>query len=246
MQRPILYQYFDKKASTLLSNYDLSSEQKASINLGNNREIFINEFLGSSLPPKLSVQTGEIWDKSGFKTGQLDTIIVRDDAPSLDFGKINAYLAEGVFAVIEVKSNLTINKLKEAYKTLKQVHQLQIPAPTITMGGNNLKRPLRILFAYKGAQWDTLGRELDKNNIGETFDLICILSRGVWVRRGRLMFAYQKDTGKRIPKDFIIETNAAALGFMYYYLVQYGTSFSTGSIQLEEYFKPLEKWGKDV
>jgi hypothetical protein len=244
MTKPILFSYFEKKSQELLAKFNTSCEQNASRNLGDNREIFINDFLKSSLPPKLTVQSGEILDNKDLKTGQLDTIITRDDAPSLDFGGKNTYLAEGVFGVIEVKSNLTKDKVKEAAKTLQKVSKLEISHPTVTMGGHTLKRPLRIVFAYKGATWATIQKTLDEENIGDLFDLICILDKGVLVRRGRLLFAYDKTTGNKIEKDFILETKASALGFFYYYLVQYGIGFSTGSIKLEDYFQPLEKWGK--
>jgi hypothetical protein len=245
MDRPILYSYFEKKADELLANFKLSSEQRASRNIGDNREIFINNFLQNSLPPKLSVRNGEIWDKDGWKTGQIDTLIIRDDAPSLDFGGKNVYLAEGIFAIIEVKSNLTIEKLKEAIKSLENVKQLSIPKPTVTIGGYNLGRPLRIVFAYSGATWETINKYLVENNKSELFDLICILDKGVLVRRGRLIFPYDKTTGEKFKKDIIVETKASSLGFLYYYyLIQYGSSFSAGNIDLQYYFQPLENWGK--
>lgn len=242
MDNPILYSYFDKKANELIANFNLTTDQKASRNVGDNREIFINNFLHHSLPPKLSVRNGEVWDKNGQKTGQLDTLIIRNDAPSLDYGGRNVYLAEGVFAVIEIKSNLTTEKLKEAINTLEKVEQLSIPKPTVTIGGHNLGRPLRIVFAYFGSSWETIGKYLDENNKGELLDLICILDKGVLARRDRLIFPYDKVTGEKFEKDIIVETKAASLGFLYYYLVQYGSSFSTGSIDLQDYFQPLEKW----
>lgn len=244
MDEPILYSYFDKKAGELIANFKLSAEQRASRNVGDNREIFISNFLQNSLPPKFFVKSGEVWDKNGQKTGQLDTIIIRDDTPSLDFGGKNVYLAEGVFAIIEVKSKLTIEKLKEAIKTLERVEQLSISKPTVTIGGHNLERPLRVVFAYSGSSWATIEKYLDENNKGNLFDLICILDKGVFAKRGRLIFPYDKISGEKIEKDIIIETKAASLGFLYYYLVQYGSSFSAGSIDLQDYFQPLEKWGK--
>ena len=45
MTKPILYDFFYKKAEALLSLYSLSGEQKSSINIGDNREIFLNKFL---------------------------------------------------------------------------------------------------------------------------------------------------------------------------------------------------------
>ena len=110
IMKPILFDYFRKTAKVLEANYDRSSEQNASSKLGKNRESFCNLFLNTVLPPKLKIKSGEIWDSKGIKTGQLDLIIIRDDAPSLEFGSDNTYLAEGVLSIIEIKSQLDPNK----------------------------------------------------------------------------------------------------------------------------------------
>ena len=107
MNKSILYDYFDSIANELLSEFESSRLQKSSQDIGDNRESFINNFLKDCLPTKFHFGKGEIWDNKENKTGQLDIIIVREDAPKLYFGSRNAYLGEGVFAVIEVKSNLT-------------------------------------------------------------------------------------------------------------------------------------------
>jgi hypothetical protein len=244
MTKPILFSYFNKKAKELLAKYNTSKEQRASRNLGDNREIFVNDFLKSCLPPKLKVCSGEVIDNQGVKTGQLDAVIIRDDAPSLDFGGKNTYLAEGVFGVIEVKSNLTTEKIKEAVRTFENVRNLTIPPSSIVIGGHNLGRPLRVVFAYEGATWETIEKAIKDNNAEDLFDLICILNRGVFIRKGRLLFAYDKTTGNKIERDFTLDTGASALGFFYYYLVMYGVGFMSGSLQLENYFQPLEQWGK--
>ena len=102
--RPLLFPYFNDTAQVLLAEFQRSSQQGASANLGRNREFFCSEFLDKVLPPKLSVKSGEIWDSHGNKTGQLDVIITRADCPCLHVGSDNIYLVEGVFATIEVKA----------------------------------------------------------------------------------------------------------------------------------------------
>jgi|GEM_PF-3647494 len=56
MGNPVLYDYFDKKADALLALSKLNTIQRSSINIGDNREIFLNKFLKQSLPNKLIVQ----------------------------------------------------------------------------------------------------------------------------------------------------------------------------------------------
>ena len=241
MDKPILYDYFSKKVEVLLAKYNLSGEQNASRNLGDNRENFINLFLQEALPRCLEVKCGEIIDNTGSKTGQLDTIIVRDDSPRLDFEGKNSYLAEGIFAVIETKSNLTTAKLAEAAKTLDKVRQLVINPPSIS-SGINLNRPLRILFAYEGASWDTIIKFLDENKWQDLFDLICVLNNGVYITKGELVFLYDKITNERLDEDLVLMTKASSLGFLNYYLWQYGTAFSVVDFNLQKYFLPLEGW----
>jgi hypothetical protein len=125
-QRPVLYDYFKDSSGVLLAQYNRSKGQEASANLGYNRELFCNEFLSHVLLPRLRNYRGEIWDSQGNRTGQLDLIIIRDDAPILTFGGADTILAEGVFAVIEVKSNLTKVKLIEAINTLRRVRDLEL------------------------------------------------------------------------------------------------------------------------
>ena len=90
--RPMLFDYFEKSAEVLLAQYERSKEQNASDNLGFNREAFCDDFLRRVLPPRLKNQRGEICDSQGNRTGQLEIIIIRDDAPILTFdGRAGTY-----------------------------------------------------------------------------------------------------------------------------------------------------------
>lgn len=236
MTKPILYDFFYKKTEALLALYNLSGEQKSSINIGDNREIFLNKFLKGSLPKKLSIEKGEIWDKKGNKTEQLDSIIIRDDCPALDFEGKNVYLAEGVFAVIEIKSNLDSTQLKRAGKTLERVKNLETKDRAVITTGAHLNRPLRLVFSYKGAKWDTLKSVIDQNNWTDLFDMICILGKGVIISKGGL-FGWDSD------HDFyLLESKAAPVAFLYYYLVSYGSSFVARSVNITSYFEPMNSW----
>lgn len=122
----MLFDYFEKSTDVLLAQYERSKGQEASANLGFNRELFCNRFLAQVLPSRLKIHRGEIWDSQGNRTGQLELIIIRDDAPILTYeGGANTILAEGVLGVIEVKSNLSREKLIEALVTLKKVKDLR-------------------------------------------------------------------------------------------------------------------------
>ena len=243
--KPILLDYFKQKSKELLSSFELSKQQNASLNLGKNRENFVKIFLKAVLPPRLrNIYDGEIIDKDGKKTGQLDLIIIRDDAPCIDYGGSNSYLAEGVFAVIEIKSNLDKAELIKAKRALEKVSALSVNPPSVMMGGFCINRPLRIVFSYTGSELETLFKNLSEESAFDVFDLVCVLDKGVIVSKGRLLHVFDKQNNNRkIEQNFCVKGNVSALGFLYYYLVQYGTSFSVGSINIDNYFQPLDQWG---
>jgi hypothetical protein len=146
------------------------------------------------------------------------------------------YLAEGLFAVIEVKSNLTKSKLQEAGKTLSKVKNLKIKRSFELKTANSIDRPLRIVFAYEGATWQTLADEIKVNGWLDLFDLICVLNRGVLIHRGGLI-SWDGDT-----HYLSLNSKAASVGYLYYYLVTYATSFLSLGLTLEPYFIPHNYW----
>lgn len=234
--RPILYQYFEDSSNILLAEFQRSIQQKASNNLGSNREFFCNSFLSRILPLKLFIGSGEIWDSNRQKTGQLDTIIIREDAPKLAFGNNDTYLAEGVLAVIEIKSNLTRQKLNEAGNQLEKVKSLKIGGGALISSGPVINRPLRIVFSYKSANWDTLLDEIQKQNWQDLFDLICVLDKGVTIKKGLLI-----NSNGEHPL-FLMKGKAASLGILYLYLISYSCSFLGRSLNINNYFEPFNGW----
>ena len=246
MKKPVLYDYFDRMADELLSSYNKTKLQKSSENMGENREIFLNNFLEVCLPNKLSVKKGEIWDKEGHKTGQIDTIITRDDCPSLLFGTRNVYLAEGIFAIIEVKTKLSRKKLIEAGEKLEEVKALNVDFGLRMTSGPVCERPLRLVFAYEGASWKTIEDEIKKRKWETLFDIICILKQGALISafEDKKIYRLFGDTEK--GECFLIASGkASALGFLYYFLVSYGVSFLARSINIHQYFEPISFWDNE-
>lgn len=209
-EKPMLYDYFINSANVLLAQYNRSRGQEASANLGYNRELFCDQFLSRVLPSRLRIHRGEIWDSLRDKTGQLDLILTRDDSPRLTYDAgADTFLVEGIMGVVEVKSNLTREKLIEALQTLKLVKDLQPKNKVFISAGYALDRPLRIIFSYEGATWNTLLDELIKPENNEVVDLGCILNRGVLFSKGLLM---------QWPEDkpfYILNGKAASLAYLY-------------------------------
>jgi len=246
MKKPVLYDYFDSMADELLSRYNRTKLQKSSENMGENREIFLNNFLEICLPNKLCVKVGEIWDKKGYKTGQIDTIITRNDCPSLLFGRRNVYLAEGIFAIIEVKTKLSREKLIEAGEKLEEVKALNVDFGLTMTSGPVSERPLRLVFAYEGATWKTIEDEIIKRKWEKLFDMICILKRGTLISAFKDKKIYRLFGDTEEGECFLIASGkASALGFLYYFLISYGLAFLARSINIHQYFDPISFWDNE-
>lgn len=93
---------------------------------GTEREIFVEIFLRNVLPPAYRFGTGVITDTVGKQSGQIDVVVEHAIVPS--FPLVGAsiprlYLAEGVGAAVEVKSDLP-GQWEEVLATGKSVGAL--------------------------------------------------------------------------------------------------------------------------
>lgn len=234
---PLLFSYFEDTAKSLVIDYQRSGGLKASKNVGAVRESFCINFLKAVIPSRFTIyQGGEIIDSKGHNTGEVDITILRDDCPKLTYGETDVYLAEGVFAVIDVKSNLSREKFNESLNKLKAVKELQPNVHRVMSSGANLDRPLRCVFAYEGATFKTLMDEINKFEDGDIVDYIGVLNRGAVIRKGHLL-KWDGDA------EYIqINGQAASITFLYYHLIQYGTSVMARNLQFTNYFEPLNNW----
>lgn len=155
------------------------------------------DFLEKYLPSAARVTgSGELLSGDGRASGQCDIMIVDSDTPPL--WKAEDYQivpSECCFAIVEVKSNLTVEELKKAWsaarkaKALPRTAYLPDPSP-ITYTRRAYGRewsafpPLFFVFAYEGATLDTLGQAVSllaasEPDIALGIDAICVLNRGV-------------------------------------------------------------------
>jgi hypothetical protein len=94
---------------------------------GRERELFVDTFLSQVIGPPFRFGSGDITDSEGHRTGQLDVVVEYPFLPSLPMVLPNSprlYLAEGVAAVIEVKSDLR-SQWDEVERTTAAVRQIQ-------------------------------------------------------------------------------------------------------------------------
>lgn len=153
-------------------------------------------FLEKYLPSVARVTgSGEIVSADGQVSGQCDLMVVDSETPPL--WKAEDYVvvpAECCYAVIEVKSNLTVEELKKSWAAAKKAKSLPRtafqPDPNpITYTRSAYGREwnalpfIHLVFAYSSATLETLGAEVGRL-AAETdpalgVDAICVLDRGV-------------------------------------------------------------------
>src|SRR5262245_20005326 len=122
---------------------------------GREREVFVQLFLAELLPTVHRFGSGDITDSSGSKTGQVDVVIEYPFLPSLHSpGLERLYVAEGVAAVLEVKSDLS-KKWDEVRETAAAVKRLTRSTQVTGMYGGS--PPTKVpIFAVGYTGWRTI------------------------------------------------------------------------------------------
>jgi hypothetical protein len=141
----------------LLVSSHQATAGSSSATKGTERADFLNAFLAETLPPLYRFGSGDITDSAGHESGQLDIVIEQPFAPNLPIqsGLPRLYLAEGVAAVIEVKSNVS-SQWQQVLHTAKQLEPIRRQfGASMTMGMGPL--PFVPLFAVGYTGWSTNG-----------------------------------------------------------------------------------------
>lgn len=114
----------------------LSSSTKGDV-----REDFIKDFLSKALPSHYRFGGGDIVDSTGQKTGEVDIVIENPFTPSFPLTKNDRlYVAEGVAAVIEVKSDIK-RDFKDVLKKASEIKLLNRKISVIISSGQvNLQK----------------------------------------------------------------------------------------------------------
>jgi hypothetical protein len=132
---------------------------------GAERQAFIDAFLGAVLPRTVRIGNGAVTDKFDNISGQLDVVLeypflpsvpLRADLPS------RLYLAEGVAAVIEVKSDLSAQwgQLARTAETLARIRRV-FGATLSHRNRHPSERIPLIAVGYRGwQQWETLDQHV--------------------------------------------------------------------------------------
>jgi hypothetical protein len=119
-------QAFFNGAFDLLKASFAASKLLSNATKGASREHAARELLRSLIPPVARVECGDVVDAHAHQTGQLDAVVVDHRAPTLQLGTSEAslVLAEGVLAILEIKSDLT-KQAAEVVRTFRRVEPLR-------------------------------------------------------------------------------------------------------------------------
>jgi hypothetical protein len=148
---------------------------------GTERATFIDEFLSKVLPPHYRFGDGDATDQDGHRSGQLDVVIEYPWIPSLPVvgaTRSRLYLAEGIAAVIEVKSNLA-KQWQEVLQTASQLEPLRRKYKGgLTAGWQPTERIPLFAAGYTG--WKTID-VLKKHLADGPIDGILVIDPGLFV-----------------------------------------------------------------
>lgn len=191
-------------ARRMQADFDASALVEHRGSKGTVRERDLREFLDKYLPRDLAVLgSSEVIDITGSVSGQCDVLLVDPRTPPLWAAEdLRVVPAECVHVVVEVKSNLTADELRSAWRSVRRVKALAKTAYLPETGP--IKRTVNAygrewdytptaahLFAFDGATLETLGAvfaELAQSEPDPAMrlDSVFVLNRGVlaWIDPG--------------------------------------------------------------
>lgn len=181
-RKNVLQEFFRGASKVLYSKFTNSREIVHSGSKGDNRELFIKEFLGQFFPQKYVIGRGEILDSAGNISRQADIVIYDESIPTFDYGSTQHFLSAGVLAHIEVKSKLTSPELKKALSITESIKALN--KDTI---GDVPQTLFSFIFAYEGQQWHsykkTFFEHYKRQDLDNMVDVVCVLNKYVIVNK---------------------------------------------------------------
>lgn len=119
--------YGRRLEQVLLAQREVSAILHHAGESGRAREFFVESVLRRVLPPDVVIGSGEIVDRLGGRSKQQDLLLYRNNFPVIDsLAGTHLYLAEGVLATVEVKSNLDEKEMIRATENIASVTALDV------------------------------------------------------------------------------------------------------------------------
>jgi hypothetical protein len=162
-----------------------ASDPLSSNSKGVEREAFINGFLREVLPSIYRFGTGDVVDLQGNKSGQLDVVVEYPFAPSLPITQSTPrlYLAEGVAAVIEVKSDVA-TQWKEVLYTAKKLEPIRQDQSGHRSTVGDVPPNQLPLFVVGYTGWKTLNTVTEHLADSPNMAAILVIDSGLFASKG--------------------------------------------------------------
>ena len=147
----------------------------SSASRGTERATFVDKFLSEFLTPQFRLGEGDATDLAGSRSGQLDVVVEYPWVPSLPIVGSNRprlYLAEGVAAVIEVKSDVA-GQWNEVKHTSAQLKRLERRYGVGIVSGFTPPKQIP-LFAVGYTGWKTIETVQERLNEGVVEGILVI------------------------------------------------------------------------
>ena len=188
--------------NSLISSYE-SGGGMSSASRGIEREQFIESFLRKVLPPGYRFGSGDAIDIQGNHSGQLDVVVEFTFLPSIPAigAEPRIYLAEGIAAVIEVKSDLS-KQWSEVIETSTKLRKLkrEFQVPGFTPYGPPMKEIPIFAVGYTG--WKNIETVREKTYSG-VVDGVFVIDKGLFSTRGDFPYGLWANDGPRSLWAFI-------------------------------------------
>lgn len=200
-----LVRHFEATEEALLAYAKGAGILGSPLGMGRAREALLSGFFKDHLPPRITVEQGELIDSAGGSSGETDVILVDHESPVFRVGSEAVVPVEAAPAVMEIKSNLTKGNLEDAVRKIASAKRLErvkgngfwsdhdtteyrVPSPP--------RRAMGYIVSYDGPAWDTmLGHVVDNPDWYDDDyfafgpELICVLGRGFAYKNDNLIFA---------------------------------------------------------
>jgi hypothetical protein len=169
---------------SMLASVHHATAGSSSATKGTERSKFLDSFLAEALPSVYRFGEGDITDSAGRVSGQIDIVVEYPFAPNLPIqaSQPRLYLAEGVAAAIEVKSNVS-NQWSQVLHTATQLAPLRRAfGASVSMGLSPF--PFIPLFAVGYVGWttaQTIQQQLAAAN--EELAGVLVIDPGLYVSR---------------------------------------------------------------
>lgn len=148
---------------------------------GREREDFVETFLKAVFPPSFRFGSGDVTDRRGNRSGQVDVVIEYPLLPSLPIASDSErlYLAEGVAAALEIKSDVA-KQWGEVLGTAKKLSTIRRRFETSVSFGTASPSARIPLFAVGYQGWQK--SEAIKAHIAESdLDGVLVIDPGIFV-----------------------------------------------------------------